>query len=59
MEAPPSPLSSRAKPRDLQSHSTANQCLANNLLSAVLEDLFRQVILYLGLIAHDFVIGGS
>jgi hypothetical protein len=29
------------------------------LLSAVFEDLFRQVVFYLGLIAHHFVVGGS
>jgi hypothetical protein len=29
------------------------------LLSAVLENLFRQVILHVRLIAHDFVISGS
>ena len=29
------------------------------LLSAVFEDLFRQMVLYLGLIAHHFVVGSS
>jgi hypothetical protein len=32
---------------------------SRRLLSAVFEDLFRQVVLYLGLIAHHFVVGGS
>jgi hypothetical protein len=35
------------------------QNLGQALLSAVLEDLFRQVVLYVSLIPHHFVVGGS
>ena len=42
------------------SDSTADtQEESNSLLRAVLEDLFRQMIFHVGLIAHDLVVGGA